>query len=339
MKPAAGMEPATIRQQLDRILSSRAFADAERASRFLRLVTELVLQGRACEIKESTIALEAFGRSPSFDPKSDPVVRVEARRLRDRLSAYYATEGVADTILFTLPKGGYVPEFAERASLQRHSPWGPRRFLLIACAVLFAVILAVGAAFYQRLAQRPASTLRVSILPPENTSFESFAISPDGRKLAFTAALNGTLMLWVRRLDSLKADPLGGTEAASYPFWSPDSQSIGFYSSFKLKTIDIHGGPPGPLPISWWAGEAHGVPADKSSSARARLACFTESQLRAARRSRQPLWMPCAAKSRTVCHSFCQTAGAFSIHRGEHACGRIFDSSRFTRLHQVDRLA
>ena len=54
--------------------------------------------------------------------------------------------------------------------------------------------------------------LRLSILPPENASFESFAVSPDGRKLAFTAPLNGRMMLWVRALDSLEAKPLAGTD-------------------------------------------------------------------------------------------------------------------------------
>ena len=59
---------------------------------------------------------------------------------------------------------------------------------------------------------KSAGVLRLSILPPENASFESFAISPDGRKLAFTAAWNRRVMLWVRTLDSLDAKPLAGTD-------------------------------------------------------------------------------------------------------------------------------
>ena len=85
--------------------------------------------------------------------------------------------------------------------------------------------------------------MRLSILPPENASFESFAVSPDGRKLAFTAALNGRMILWVRALDSLEAKPLAGTEHASWPFWSPDSLSIGFFVPNKLKVVGISGGP------------------------------------------------------------------------------------------------
>ena len=100
-----------MRVQLHRILGGSAFVDAERASRFLRFIVESALEGRAGEIKESVIGVEVLGRSPSFDPKTDPIVRVEAGRLRIRLSTYYENEGKADPILISLPKGGYVRNF------------------------------------------------------------------------------------------------------------------------------------------------------------------------------------------------------------------------------------
>src|SRR5712692_2587499 len=205
------MEAKRVRAQRERILASAAFAGAERASSFLRFVVERALEGRTGEIKESVIAVEVLGRSPAFDSKSDPIVRVEAGRLRDRLSSYYQSEGVADHVLVALPKGGYVPEFSERRPLPPTNR---------------------------------TAVLQFSILPPENASFDSFAVSPDGRKLAFTAALNGKLMLWVRALDSVEAKPLAGTDKAAYPFWSPDSRSIGFFAvPNKLKIIEIAGGP------------------------------------------------------------------------------------------------
>jgi eukaryotic-like serine/threonine-protein kinase len=190
-------------------MASTTFADAERARRFLRYVVERKLEGRDGEIKESVIAIEVLGRSASFDSKSDPIVRVEAGRLRDRLGAYYEAEGGADPILISLPKGRYIPEFTERRPVQ----------------------------------SRGAGVLRLSVLPPEDAIFESFAVSPDGRNLAFTAALNGRIMLWVRALDSLEAKPVAGTDYASWPFWSPDSRSIGFFVANKLKAVDISGGP------------------------------------------------------------------------------------------------
>ena len=204
------MDAERVRAQLDRILASAAFAGAERASNFLRFVVERKLEGRAGEIKEYVIAVEVLGRTSSFDSKTDPIVRVEAGRLRDRLSSYYEDEGEVDLVLISLPKGGYVPEFSER-----RRPAAPSS----------------------------AAVMRLSILPPENASLESFAVSPDGRKLAFTAALNGRIMLWVRALDSLEARPLAGTDNAACPFWSPDSLSIGFFAPNKLKAVGISGGP------------------------------------------------------------------------------------------------
>src|SRR5260370_32305517 len=109
------MDEERVREQLGRILASAAFADAERASGFLRFVVERALEGHTGEIKESVIAVEVLGRNASsFDSKSDPIVRVEAGRLRDRLSSYYQGGGEADRLLIALPKGGYVPEFSER---------------------------------------------------------------------------------------------------------------------------------------------------------------------------------------------------------------------------------
>ena len=105
--------PEQIRAQLDRILASPTFEQADRASVFLRFVVTASLEGRAGEIKESVIAVEALGRTTSFDPKSDPIVRVEAGRLRNRLKAYYDSEGLQDSVLIALPKGGYTPEFAK----------------------------------------------------------------------------------------------------------------------------------------------------------------------------------------------------------------------------------
>ncbi len=224
--------------------TARPFANAERASSFLRFVVERALEGHSGEIKESVIAVEVLGRNPSsFDSKSDPIVRVEAGRLRDRLSSYYQSAGEPDRVLIALPKGGYVPEFSERQTSRPPNRWHPA--LLIAVGVLLGVVGAGTVLFYLRRVPDSGEVLRLSILPPENASFESFAVSPDGRKLAFTAALSGKLMLWVRALDSLEAKPLAGTDNATNPFWSPDSRSLGFVviPTAKLKTIEIAGGP------------------------------------------------------------------------------------------------
>jgi hypothetical protein len=89
----------------------------------------------------------------------------------------------------------------------------------------------------------PERVLRYSIPAPEKAAIHTFAISSDGHYLAIAAASEGKQQLWIRPLDTLAAQVLRGTEYATYPFWSPNSQSIGFFADGKLKRIDVNGGP------------------------------------------------------------------------------------------------
>lgn len=109
-------EPS-VRQQLERILTSPHFAAAEGARRLLRFIVEEALAGRADRLKEYTLAVDVFGRGPSFDSKTNPAVRVEASRLRRRLEHYYLTLGREDPVLIELPRGGYVPAFLPHADV------------------------------------------------------------------------------------------------------------------------------------------------------------------------------------------------------------------------------
>jgi len=111
-------EPATgglasdeIRAALARVTGSSVFSASPRMQDFLRYVVEETVAGRGDEIKGYTLALEVFGRSGSFDPANDSVVRVEAARLRRTLAAYYGDEGIDDPVIIEIPKGGYVPFF------------------------------------------------------------------------------------------------------------------------------------------------------------------------------------------------------------------------------------
>jgi hypothetical protein len=140
------MDPELVRKQLDRIVSSAAFAGADRSSRFLRFVVERALSGRADEIKESVIAVELLGRNPSFDPKTDPIVRAEAARLRTRLETYYNSEGTADLVRIAMPKGGYAPEFSEqkREAARRHVPHPALLLAVVALLGAAAVVVVLG---------------------------------------------------------------------------------------------------------------------------------------------------------------------------------------------------
>jgi eukaryotic-like serine/threonine-protein kinase len=88
----------------------------------------------------------------------------------------------------------------------------------------------------------PPSEMRLEINTPPTTDPESLALSPDGRKIVFVADSEGRQLLLLRALDSVAVRPLTGTDGAQYPFWSPDSRSVGFTAEGKLKRIDIDGG-------------------------------------------------------------------------------------------------
>ncbi len=103
-----------IRAQLERTLGSPDFRVPDRDRTFLRYVVEEALAGRGDRIKAYSIAIEAFGRDASFDPQSDPVVRIEAGHVRRALERYYLTAGASDPVLITIPIGTYVPLFAKR---------------------------------------------------------------------------------------------------------------------------------------------------------------------------------------------------------------------------------
>lgn len=100
-----------MRAELERILGSRGFQNAGRLSRLLRHVTEKTLAGEPEQLKEYAVGVEVFDRDPSYDPRVDSIVRVEAGRLRTRLDEYYAGDGAANDVRIALPKGGYVAQF------------------------------------------------------------------------------------------------------------------------------------------------------------------------------------------------------------------------------------
>lgn len=118
-----------------------------------------------------------------------------------------------------------------------------------------AVIAAASTVFVTRLyfGSTPSFPNRVrwNVLAPEKNSFHAssdapgrVAVSPDGQRIAFVASdESGKTRIWVRALDALNAQPLEGTEGASNPFWSPDSQSLGFFANKQLRRMDAGGGP------------------------------------------------------------------------------------------------
>jgi TolB-like protein len=109
--------PHDIEQQLHRISSSDEFRNCPQLLRFLRFAVEEALSGRDGGVKERLIGIEVFGRAADYDAGADPVVRVEARRLRRKLTEYYSRDGREDPLEIRLPKGGYLPMFEARSSM------------------------------------------------------------------------------------------------------------------------------------------------------------------------------------------------------------------------------
>src|SRR5579864_9478289 len=116
------IDPEKVRRQLDRTLASKAFRQVDRLQRFLSFIVTETLGGHGDNLKEYLIGVEVFGKESSFDPSMDPIVRVQARRLRARLTRYYREEGRNDEVLIDLPKGGYAPLFQNvEAAEPKHS--------------------------------------------------------------------------------------------------------------------------------------------------------------------------------------------------------------------------
>jgi TolB-like protein/Tfp pilus assembly protein PilF len=113
---ATKVPPAQIVAELERVVSSQHFQASERRRAFLRFIVEETLAGRDGSLKGYTIALAVFGRAESFDPQADPVVRLEARRLRRDLDSYYVDAGQNNPVRIAIPKGSYVPYFERHAS-------------------------------------------------------------------------------------------------------------------------------------------------------------------------------------------------------------------------------
>jgi eukaryotic-like serine/threonine-protein kinase len=100
-----------VTEALRRVLASDLFLRSERLTHFLGYIVEKTLHGQSGDLKEYHIGVAVCGRKNSYDTRTDPVVRVEARRLRSALDLYYAQEGKEDAVRISLPKGGYVPSF------------------------------------------------------------------------------------------------------------------------------------------------------------------------------------------------------------------------------------
>ena len=256
-KPDAG----AIRGQLEKVLASAAFKGATRSSKLLRFLVEHVVQGRADQLKEYTLGADALGRGESFDPRTDPIARVEASRLRSRLDLYYAAEGRFDPLWILLPKGGYVPKFETRQPVESMKEVRERQadheviVWKIATVLGFAVAIVTLWVAWRHAAPDPPPAIRLEVdLGPEaslsssQVGSSSVIISPDGRRLVFVSfRKDAVARLMTRRFDQAdraETSELPGTEGARSPFFSPNGEWVAFWAGGKLKKIQVESGTP-----------------------------------------------------------------------------------------------
>ena len=256
-----GVERDAVLSHLQRVLSSTPFRQAERSAELLRYLVERSLSGTGDRVKEYTIGMEVLGRGKDFDPRTDPIVRAEASRLRGRLERYYAGEGESDMVVIELPKGTYVPRFYSRSlpsaapsdedrphrqvrSYRRPIFWG----VVGGLGILGAFAAGAWSTRSPSADREPATRLAVQLQSDEVIASDvetDVVIAPDGSRVVFVSIDSlGLAHLRVRRFDGSAPIDLPGTTGARGPFWSPDSRWIGFWAAGQLRKIAADGGSP-----------------------------------------------------------------------------------------------
>ena len=152
------------------------------------------------------------------------------QRVRDIGDVSLALDGTFET---AAPQT--IPGAASSAKRERLA-W------MAAVAVVAVAIVALAIPAVRHLRETPPPETRVEIVTPATDQPVSFALSPDGRQIAFVASGNGESRLWLRSLATTTAEPQAGTEGARYPFWAPDGRSVGFFVTNALKRLDLGSG-------------------------------------------------------------------------------------------------
>lgn len=256
-RPAPSIDE--VRAALDRVLGAESFKSARRSADLLRYVVNAALKAPGQPVKEYELGAEALGRGEKFDPRFDPIARVEASRVRSRLELYYAGDGAADPVRIDIPKGGYTPVFSHRpealAVAAGKRAVGRREIALwsalgvVTAALVVAIVMPLTSSRPTVSASGGARTFEAALGAPGVLSDQvgnSLVLSPDGKTLLMHVLLDdGSTRLFARRLDDpniLSAAELPGTAGTFQPFFSPDGRWVAFFSGGKLRKTLIDGG-------------------------------------------------------------------------------------------------
>ncbi len=246
LSQSAGLASA----HLDKVLGSATFKGAWRQQRLLRYLVERHLKGGDSELKEYSLGVEVFDKGADFDPRLDPIVRVEVSRLRNRLKKYYDSEGKEDSICIILPRGSYVPRFVSREEqkaaerggeslgeasgpVSTAAPYRMRVIWIAAPALVFIaawlLVRLIPGSFSGESKNAGYSFVR---LTREQARCTYPNLSPDGRLLYYARQDADGWNIYVRPVDSEDARILtAGSSADDYqPALSPDGNWIAFRS-------------------------------------------------------------------------------------------------------------
>jgi hypothetical protein len=246
-KLPVALSDAMIRSQLERILASDTLSRSERLSAFLKFIVEQALAGWAASLKEQVVGEALYGKG--FDGAAQPVVRVDARRLRDKLREYYF-EFDHDPVIISLPKGTYVPLFEKNpaapalvqfpVSEQPLPPIASRSRRRIWIAATGAVFVAASSAVLWLASRDGHPPVRLVPLTSYLGDEGPPAISPDGNLVAFTCRdIDPVLDKWgppagnsdicVKAIGTESVRRLTETpQTEIHPAWSPDGMEIAF---------------------------------------------------------------------------------------------------------------
>jgi TolB-like protein/tetratricopeptide (TPR) repeat protein len=228
LTPDDTVSPGAVRQALDRVLGSPEFASAARLSSFLRYVVTETLEGRSASLKGYSIAVDVFDRPADFDQSSDPIVRVEASRLRRALAHYYQESGTGDPVIIVLPRGAYVPAFRRRDVDAK------------AASDASDGVEASGPETQAASGEEPPGSP-----PPETARQESRAPSPRWRWIALRAAaaipvVLAALLIWDITTRRDPAGQQGGSEAVVSSGWSKPQVGFAPFETIYDDEADTH---------------------------------------------------------------------------------------------------
>jgi Tol biopolymer transport system component len=245
----SAMSAGEVRQAVQQVLASQTFRRSELMCRFLNHAVEATLTDETSRLKEVCIGIEVFRRPAGYSPKADPVVRNEARRLRRKLEEYYATEGTADTLRISIPRGAYIAKFEtvetaeiaiEIEEIPKEEELRPvelppsppvskplwRRTWVVATAL--ALFGALTWAYMSRPASDRFAGARFSYLTSLPTREVHPSISLDGQRILYSSDQTGNYNIYVAALDGQSTRLTLSAANDLHPTWSPDGQQFAF---------------------------------------------------------------------------------------------------------------